>query len=163
QRRRQLPAKHLVFVGQMGLAKSVRQAHDGVVGRLGGFGDRRFTFLLAGHRLSSVLGHLILGGAGPAGRVLQLVEYQKYRQKTLVARKEGPMKTALVALALLVGAGSLAVACEQPPEFKITTKRKDDAVEVRADKDKTVFIVKSPFGISQAVVERKGEKWPEAV
>jgi hypothetical protein len=51
----------------------------------------------------------------------------------------------------------------QPAKFKITTKRKDDAVEVRADKDKTVFGVRSPFGISQAVIEREGEKWPEAV
>ncbi len=73
------------------------------------------------------------------------------------------MKTASVALVLLVVVSSLAVAGDQPPEFKITTKRKDDAVEGRADKGKTVFNVKSPFGISQAVVERKGEKWPEAV
>ncbi len=48
-------------------------------------------------------------------------------------------------------------------KFKITTKRKDDAVEGRVDKDKTVFSVKSPFGISQAVIERGGEKWPDAV
>ena len=59
--------------------------------------------------------------------------------------------------------GRLAVAADQPPKFKITTKRKDDAVEVRAEKDRTVFSVKSPFGISQAVIERKGEKWPKAV
>ena len=57
----------------------------------------------------------------------------------------------------------MAVACGQPSEYKITTKRKDDAVQVRVEKDRTVFSVKSPFGISQAVVERKGEKWPEAV
>jgi hypothetical protein len=73
------------------------------------------------------------------------------------------MKAAFVALVLLVSAGGLAVACGQPSEYKITTKRKDDAVEVRAEKDRTVFSVKSPFGISQAVVDRKGEKWPEAV
>lgn len=52
---------------------------------------------------------------------------------------------------------------DQPAKFKITTKRKDDAVEVRADKDKTVFDVQSPFGISRAVIERQGEKWPDAV
>jgi len=43
------------------------------------------------------------------------------------------------------------------------TKRDTDKVEVRADKDKTVFIVKSPFGISQAIIERTDEKWPDAV
>jgi hypothetical protein len=73
------------------------------------------------------------------------------------------MKTGFAALLLLAGASGLAVAAEQPQAFKITTKRKDDAVEVRAEKDRTVFSVTSPFGISQAVVERKGEKWPEAV
>ena len=73
------------------------------------------------------------------------------------------MKAAFVALFLLVGAGSLAVAADEPPKFKVTTKRKDDSVEVRAEKDRAVFSVKSPFGISQAVVERADDKWPEAV
>jgi hypothetical protein len=50
-----------------------------------------------------------------------------------------------------------------PAKFKITTKRRDDTVEVQAEKDKTLFIIKSPFGISQAVIEREAEKWPDAV
>jgi hypothetical protein len=73
------------------------------------------------------------------------------------------MKPAFVASAFLVVASAMAVASDPPPKFKITTKRKDDVVQVRAEKDKTVFSVKSPFGISQAVVERKDEKWPGAV
>jgi hypothetical protein len=74
-----------------------------------------------------------------------------------------------VFLVLLLVIGGIALADDgdaprdQPAKFKITTKRKDDAVEVQADKDKTVFDVKSPFGISQAVIEREGEKWPDAV
>jgi hypothetical protein len=36
-------------------------------------------------------------------------------------------------------------------------------VEVHADKDKTLFSVKSPFGISQAVIERQEDTWPKAV
>src|SRR5262249_9452549 len=76
--------------------------------------------------------------------------------------REGPMKAAFVALVLLVGAGGLAVACEQPAKFTITTKRKDGSVEVRADKDKTVFAVKSPFGISQAVIARVEDEWPKS-
>jgi hypothetical protein len=92
-----------------------------------------------------------------------LVEYQKAGQKCEIARREWPMKTAFVALVLLVGAGSLAVAEEQPTMFEITTKRMDDAVEFRVEKDRTVFSLKSPFGISQAVIERVDEKWPGAV
>ena len=74
-----------------------------------------------------------------------------------------------VFLVLLLVIGGIALADDgdaprdQPAKFKITTKRKDDAVEVQADKDKTVFDVKSPFGISQAVIEREGETWPDAV
>lgn len=73
------------------------------------------------------------------------------------------MKVAFVFLVLLVGSGSLAVAAEQPTTFKVTTKRTDDAVEVQVEKDRTVVLVKSPFGISQAVIERTEEKWPAAI
>ena len=74
-----------------------------------------------------------------------------------------------VFLVLLLVIGGIALADDgdaprdQPAKFKITTKRKDDAVEVQADKDKTVFDVKSPFGISQAVIEREGARWPDVV
>jgi hypothetical protein len=59
----------------------------------------------------------------------------------------------------------LALAGDDPATsgFKVSTKKKDDSVEVRADKDKTLFIVKSPFGISQAVIERLDEAWPKVV
>jgi hypothetical protein len=49
------------------------------------------------------------------------------------------------------------------PAFKVTTKRQDDRVEVKAEKDKAVFAVKSPSGISQAVIERQEDAWPKAV
>ena len=52
---------------------------------------------------------------------------------------------------------------KEAAKFKITTRRKDDAVEVQSDKDGAVFDVKSPFGISQAVIEREGDEWPKAV
>jgi hypothetical protein len=79
------------------------------------------------------------------------------------------MKTRRIPLVVLLVLSGIALAEDgnalknQPAKFKITTKRKDDRVEVRSDKDKTVFAVKSPFGISQAVIEREGEKWPKAV
>jgi hypothetical protein len=71
-------------------------------------------------------------------------------------------------LVLLVVSGSALaddgdVASDRPARFKITTKRKEDAVDVWANKEKTLFIIKSPFGISHAVIERKLEKWPDAV
>jgi hypothetical protein len=50
-----------------------------------------------------------------------------------------------------------------PAKFKITTKRKDDSVEVKAEKDRVVFTVTSPFGISEAVIERQEATWPDAV
>jgi hypothetical protein len=52
---------------------------------------------------------------------------------------------------------------EQGGRFTITTKRADDTVEVRGEKGRTVFAVKSPFGIGQVVIGRKGEEWPKAV
>ena len=52
---------------------------------------------------------------------------------------------------------------DKQPQFKITTKRDTDKVEVKFEKDQTVFSIYSPFGISQAVIERTQEKWPEDV
>lgn len=51
----------------------------------------------------------------------------------------------------------------QLAKFKITTNRKNDRVVVKAEKDKVVFSVHSPFGISNAAIERTGENWPDGV
>ena len=79
------------------------------------------------------------------------------------------MKVRLIPLAVLLVVSGIAVANDgdaskdQPAKFKITTKRKDDSVEVKAEKDRTVFNVKCPFGISRAVIERQEATWPDAV
>lgn len=48
-------------------------------------------------------------------------------------------------------------------QFKITTKRADDMVDVEVKDASMVFSVHSPFGISQAVIERTDENWPDTV
>jgi len=74
------------------------------------------------------------------------------------------MKHAFAVLTLFVGTmNAVTAGDDKSPKFKITTKRDTDTVEVRADKEKTVFIVKSPFGISQAAIERTEGKWPDSV
>jgi hypothetical protein len=50
----------------------------------------------------------------------------------------------------------------QPP-FKVTTRRSDDRAEVKSDKDQAVISVHSPTGISNAVLERIGAKWPDVM
>ena len=74
------------------------------------------------------------------------------------------MKTCLTTAFLIVASimsvsSPISAVVEQPP-FQITTKRDTDKVEVNVEKDKTVLSLHSPFGISQAVIERTGEKWP---
>lgn len=66
------------------------------------------------------------------------------------------------ALLVLTVEATTAIADDTPP-FKITTKRDNDRVVVKTEKDKVAFSVHSPFGISNAVIERAGEKWPDAV
>jgi hypothetical protein len=63
----------------------------------------------------------------------------------------------------LLPALALADGGHAPARFKITTRRNDDSVRVRANKDKAVFDVRSPFGISQAVIERRQSAWPKVV
>ena len=64
------------------------------------------------------------------------------------------MRASRIPLAVLLVISSIALADDgdaprdQPAKFKITTKRKDDSVEVRSERDNTVFDVKSQFGIS---------------
>ncbi len=58
----------------------------------------------------------------------------------------------------------IVVGCSEPqPPFHITTKRQDDNVNVQIEKDVAVFAIRSPFGIGQAVIERKLDKWPQTV
>ena len=72
------------------------------------------------------------------------------------------MKVNLISGLVVLVVAATAVA-DDPPPFKITTKRDNDRVEVKTEKDKVVFTVHSPSGISNAVIERTGEKWPDAV
>jgi hypothetical protein len=51
----------------------------------------------------------------------------------------------------------------QASQFKIMTRRLEDDIQVRVDKYKTVFAVRGPLGISDAEIERLGNKWPETV
>jgi hypothetical protein len=79
------------------------------------------------------------------------------------------MKASFIPLALLLVVSGISLADDgdapkdEPTKFKITTKRKDDNVEVKVEQDRTVFAVKSPFGISQAVIERQEATWHKAV
>ena len=68
-----------------------------------------------------------------------------------------------VLLAGLVLTAFIVVPESDSPRFDITTKNQDDTVEIRADKDKATFVVKSPSGISEAVIERQDETWPKVV
>jgi hypothetical protein len=66
-----------------------------------------------------------------------------------------------VALLTLVFAAS--VAAQETPRFKVSLRRADDSSAIVVEKERTVFTLKSPFGISQAVIERLDEKWPRAM
>jgi hypothetical protein len=48
-------------------------------------------------------------------------------------------------------------------QFRITTKRADDRVDVKVEKDRMVFSVRSPFGISQTVIESTNGNWSDTV
>ncbi len=74
------------------------------------------------------------------------------------------MSVTFVLMASIVGLSNAAGGHrEKAPMFKITTKRANDSVQTQSDKDKTAFVVKSPSGIGQTVIERSDEKWPDVV
>ena len=63
----------------------------------------------------------------------------------------------------IVGMRNIPAAFGEDRPFRITTKRDDDRVEAKVDEGKAHVSVRSPFGISQAVIERSGKHWPEIV
>jgi hypothetical protein len=57
---------------------------------------------------------------------------------------------------------AIRAAAGEPMDFKITPK-KGDAIDVKVDKDRTLFDVTSPFGIGRADIERHAAEWPGVV
>ncbi|MCY2979321.1 MAG: hypothetical protein NTU79_11715 [Planctomycetota bacterium] len=73
------------------------------------------------------------------------------------------MRGFLMLAMLVLTISAIACAVDETPPFKIETKRTDDRVEVKSENNKTIFDVRSPFGISRATIERTTEQWPEKV
>ena len=67
----------------------------------------------------------------------------------------------LLAVAMISRLNGLAHSADPLPTFKITTKRDTDKVVVTVEKQKTLFDIHSPFGISHAVIERTAAEWPD--
>jgi hypothetical protein len=83
---------------------------------------------------------------------------------TLLATAFATLGTAAAVLASSAAIlTSSAAAADDAPAYRIATKRGDDRVEVQAGKDQVIVSIHSPFGIGDAVIERIGEKWPDAV
>lgn len=66
-----------------------------------------------------------------------------------------------IAASLIALMATLNCIADEP--FKITTKRSDDRVDVNSKDDKAMFVIRSPFGISNATIERTSEQWPDKV
>src|SRR4051812_40960287 len=83
------------------------------------------------------------------------------RRTTMLAKTT----VSLVALTVItLPLGTPRAAGDDPPaRFTVTSRKADDTVAVGGDRDRTVFEIKSPSGISRAVVERKGDAWPKVV
>ena len=69
----------------------------------------------------------------------------------------------LISGLLLLAFAVTTAAADDTPRFKLTTRRDEDRVEVKAEKGKATFSIQSPFGIGNATIERTGETWPDAV
>ncbi len=68
-----------------------------------------------------------------------------------------------VLLSAVVCMAKTSIADDRSSKFSITTKRSEDNVEVETGNEKAIFSIHSPFGISNAVIERIDDKWPDAV
>jgi hypothetical protein len=73
------------------------------------------------------------------------------------------LATTTVAVVSVAVVTERVTAAAQSTPFKITPKRENDVVDVNIQQDRSVFLVKSPSGISQVLIERTAEKWPDVV
>ncbi len=89
------------------------------------------------------------------GKQLEFPEIDHNRKRFI------PMRSNFIAVSLVVLLTTLTYIADEP--FKIVTKRPDDRVEVKSKDHKAVFIVRSPFGISNATIKRTKEQWPDKV
>ena len=71
------------------------------------------------------------------------------------------IQNSAIFIVAFLSVGCASAADESP--FKITTKRDDDRIEVTVRDDKAVIAIRSPFGISQAVIERRDDTWPDTL
>ena len=71
------------------------------------------------------------------------------------------MKNKFIAITMIALLATMNCFADEP--FKITTKRSDDRVEVKSKDDKTLLVIRSPFGISNATIERTTDQWPDKV
>jgi hypothetical protein len=66
------------------------------------------------------------------------------------------MPNLLATVILFLAIAARPTAGDGIPPFKILTKRDNDRVEVKFEKDKVIFSIYSPFGISHAACEGPG-------
>jgi hypothetical protein len=71
----------------------------------------------------------------------------------------GSLSTWTIILAVATSSG---LADDKPP-FKFTTKHDKDRVEAKVEKDKATLSVHSSTGIGHVIIERTGDKWPDAL
>lgn len=65
---------------------------------------------------------------------------------------------------VVLGAAALAlIGGDAHDNIKVTTKRPDDAVEIRVDKGATLFLIKCPKGNSGGTLELLDKQWPRTV
>ncbi len=112
----------------------------------------------------------------PTDQLVPLVRKIKAAQLPLVKgaggngiyRHSSSNQRTVISLLLICGLLAMAVGvtsarADKGPSFNITTRRDSDQVIAKAEHDKVTFSVHSPFGISNATIERVDERWPDVV
>src|SRR4051794_11115850 len=88
-------------------------------------------------------------------RLASSVQYRRRRaRRALRKRRVKAGLSVLVTLAVATAAAGVAA------PFKVTTGRADDRVSVNVEKGNATVSIRSPFGISHAILQEAGTTWP---
>ncbi len=73
------------------------------------------------------------------------------------------MQNRLIATKLVLLLAIASADANETSKFKVQAKLPDDAVAVQEQENQVRFVIRSPFGISQAKIERTDVRWPSQV
>lgn len=89
-----------------------------------------------------------------------LIPYVKAHPILILSKTNPGFRIAFAFVAIALTVALAPSSADEPQPIKITTKRSDDKTEIKVVGDAATIAIRSPSGISSALIERTDKTWP---